>query len=196
MQLSLRAVGSLLCVTLPRSVSMATVAGLSTTAAASPTMVSATDLFSAWAREGRDEKMQSGHSLAVKEMLAKSREYFPDNYKFLDIGCGNGWVVRAEAKQEQCKSAAGVDGAEDMITKANHLNSNCAGTCTFYHSDLLVFQPATKYDVAFSMEVLYYLSDTQITTMLSSLSSNIVEKDGIFVFGIDHYLGKKFRVLV
>ena len=131
--------------------------------------------------------MQNGHSLAVNEILLKSRQYFPPNYSFLDIGCGNGWVVRAEAQQDKCRAASGVDGAYDMIAKANSLNVGPA--CEYYHSDLLGFHPAVKYDVAFSMEVLYYLSEQQVSAMFSSLANNIVEKNGILVFGIDHYLG-------
>jgi len=157
--------------------------------------VTATDLFSSWAREGLDERMEKGHALAVNEMLAKSRQYFPVNYNFLDIGCGNGWVARAESAHEACHSAAGVDGAVDMIEKAKSLIyqgdkaiENSETNPAFYHSDLLSFHPTTKYDVAFSMEVLYYLSEYQVPQFLSSLSKNVVSKNGLLVFGIDHYL--------
>jgi trans-aconitate methyltransferase len=184
MRLSIRPVG-LLCATMART-------STAIAARSSSGMVAATDLFSSWAREGLDEKMQSGHSLAVKEILAKSEQYFPDQYKFLDIGCGSGWVVRDVCQRAQCSAAAGVDGAKDMIIKANSLRTD--QSCTFHHSDLLSFHPDTKFDVAFSMEVLYYLSDTQVTSLLSSLSSNIIEDNGILVFGIDHYLGKNKTV--
>jgi trans-aconitate methyltransferase len=181
MRVLVRSVG-LLCASIART-------SMAVSARSSSGMVVATDLFSSWAREGRDEKMQSGHSLSVKEMLAKSKQYFPNNYKFLDIGCGNGWIVREVSKQAECDAAVGVDGAKDMIIKAKSLSKE-HNNCAFYHSDLLAFQPDNKYDVAFSMEVLYYLSDTQIKSFLSSLSSNIIEKNGILVFGIDHYLGE------
>lgn len=153
-------------------------------------MVAATDLFSSWAREGLDKNMEIGHSRAVEEMLATSRPYFPEKYRFVDIGCGNGWVVRAESQQKECVAAVGVDGAKDMIAKANSLTND--KSCEFLHSDLLHFRPVKKFDVAFSMEVLYYLSETQISSMLTTLSRDIIEKNGLFVFGIDHYLGECF----
>jgi hypothetical protein len=40
------------------------------------------------------------------------------------------------------------------------------------------------------MEVMYYLSEDQVAAMLASLSNNIIEKNGLFIFGIDHYLGE------
>jgi SAM-dependent methyltransferase len=191
--------------------------------------VIATDLFSSWAREGRDEVMASGHLPAVQEMLSLAHPLYPkyqvsegvsegvsecvsEGYRFLDVGCGNGWVVRAEAGRAGCAVAAGVDGARDMVRKAEALalkalapgttSSSSSGECSsgssnngarqeFYHSDLLEFHPSSKFDVAFSMEVMYYLSEDQVAAMLASLSNNIIEKNGLFVFGIDHYLGER-----
>lgn len=165
---------------------------MTTTRAASS--VIATDLFSSWAREGLDEKMAGGHRVAVEEMLEASRPLFPPKYSFLDIGCGNGWVVRAESEKEGCELASGVDGAQDMITKAKSLITNTKNQM-FHHSDLLAFRPpaaaADKYDVVFSMEVLYYLSDAQVQEMLARLASDIVKKHGLLVFGVDHYLGEE-----
>ena len=155
-------------------------------------------------------------------------ECVSEGYRFLDVGCGNGWVVRAEAGRAGCAVAAGVDGARDMVRKAEALalkalapgttSSSSSGECSsgsssssgstsssgecsswssnngarqeFYHSDLLQFHPSSKFDVAFSMEVMYYLSEDQVAAMLASLSNNIIEKNGLFVFGIDHYLGE------
>ena len=170
-------------------------------------------------------------------------ECVSEGYRFLDVGCGNGWVVRAEAGRAGCAVAAGVDGARDMVRKAEALalalkalapgttsssssdecssgssggssgsssgecssgssgSTSSSGECSswssnngarqeFYHSDLLQFHPSSKFDVAFSMEVMYYLSEDQVAAMLASLSNNIIAKNGLFIFGVDHYLGE------
>ena len=37
---------------------------------------------------------------------------------FLDIGCGNGWLVNKVSKLKNCSKSVGVDGAKKMIEKA------------------------------------------------------------------------------
>ena len=51
------------------------------------------DFFDAWALNGRDLSMEKGHSKAVNKFLRSID--FTDSFSFLDVGCGNGWVVRA-----------------------------------------------------------------------------------------------------
>ena len=50
------------------------------------------DFFDAWALNGRDLSMEKGHSKAVNKFLRSID--FTDSFSFLDVGCGNGWVVR------------------------------------------------------------------------------------------------------
>ena len=55
----------------------------------------ATDVFSEWAQLGKDAGMESGHAPAVKEILSGAfEEWGDDNFRSIDAGCGNGWVVR------------------------------------------------------------------------------------------------------
>ena len=53
--------------------------------------------FNNWALVGKDEGMEKGHAPAVNQMLkiinAKTT-ILNQKFNFLDIGCGNGWVVR------------------------------------------------------------------------------------------------------
>ena len=49
-------------------------------------------LFDNWAKAGRAEDMEAGHGLSVNKFL--DRITFEKPFTFLDIGCGNGWVVR------------------------------------------------------------------------------------------------------
>ena len=57
----------------------------------------ATDVFSEWAQIGKDEGMEKGHASSVSEMLDfafKEKTSIGKKFSFLDLGCGNGWVVR------------------------------------------------------------------------------------------------------
>ena len=49
-------------------------------------------LFDEWAVTGRAEEMEKGHGVTVNKFL--DRISFDKPFSFLDVGCGNGWVVR------------------------------------------------------------------------------------------------------
>ena len=57
-------------------------------------MKKATDVFGQWAEIGKDLGMEEGHSKPVDEMLKYAIKKIDKNFSFLDVGCGNGWVVR------------------------------------------------------------------------------------------------------
>ena len=68
--------------------------------------------------------MEKGHAAAVKEMLNfayHERCKLGEKFSFLDLGCGNGWVVRQVAENGLCKRAVGVDGAQQMIFNADSM---------------------------------------------------------------------------
>ena len=57
----------------------------------------ATEVFSEWAEKGKDIGMEKGHASAVEDMInfaIQDRINLERNFSFLDLGCGNGWVVR------------------------------------------------------------------------------------------------------
>ena len=54
----------------------------------------ATDLFSSWAKKGKDEGMAEAHSPAVNKILDRILVGRESDFDFIDAGCGNGWVVR------------------------------------------------------------------------------------------------------
>lgn len=57
----------------------------------------ATDVFHDWALRGKDEGMERGHALSVGEMIdfiSVKSEQSGTNFSAVDVGCGNGWVVR------------------------------------------------------------------------------------------------------
>ena len=54
----------------------------------------ATEVFSKWALMGKDEGMEKGHYQSVKAMLDLAIPQIQENFTAIDLGCGNGWVVR------------------------------------------------------------------------------------------------------
>ena len=109
-----------------------------------------TNVFIRWAKAGRAEEMEEGHGVTVGKFLGSIS--FDKLFSFLDIGCGNGWVVRKIANHPKCKKAIGIDKSENMIKIAiSKLASKKEKyTCTNLES----WNNAEKFDVIFSMESL------------------------------------------
>ena len=143
-------------------------------------MKEATDVFSDWATTGRDEGMEKGHSAAVTEMLEVAIPKLTKPFTAIDIGCGNGWVVRKLATLG-ASHAEGIDGAEEMIMKARKIDPNGI----YHHALLPEWIPEKKFDLVHSMEFLYYLKQPQ--EMLAMIHDEWLEKDGWLVAGVDHY---------
>ena len=84
-------------------------------------MRDATEVFSEWAGKGKDEGMERGHAASVNEMLNlafATNNLSKKPFSAIDIGCGNGWVVRKLQEMDNCQFAQGVDGSISMIEKA------------------------------------------------------------------------------
>jgi len=75
-----------------------------------------TKVFDSWAKTGRAEEMEEGHGVTVGKFLGSIS--FDKQFSFLDIGCGNGWVVRKIAQLAKCKMAVGIDKSKNMIKRA------------------------------------------------------------------------------
>jgi len=142
---------------------------------------SATSFFSEWAERGKDAGMEKGHTDSVNFMFDRLSPKFKNPFSALDVGCGNGWVVRKFKKTEMCKVAMGVDGADKMIQKAQGVDSSNQYFC----ADILQWSPFQKFNIIHSMEVLYYLEDP--SKLVNSIYSEWLDKAGCFIFGIDHY---------
>jgi len=140
--------------------------------------------FNNWALIGKDEGMERGHAPAVTQMLdiIHSKTLVLDKkFNFLDVGCGNGWVVRKFSNHQNCNFSLGVDGAPAMIDKAksldlkgNYINANIEG-----------WMCNDNFDIIFSMETFYYFNNVE--RVLNNME-NSLNKNGIFIMGIDHYL--------
>ena len=147
-------------------------------------MEKAVDVFGKWAEEGKDVGMEKTHAAPVNEMIdfaLEERANIGKNFSFLDLGCGNGWVVRNVLKNELCDLAVGIDGAKQMIANAKKRGGNAK----YIYEDINFFDSSDKYDLIHSMEVLYYLDDP--TEIIKSISDSWLNDDGRLIVGIDHY---------
>ena len=141
----------------------------------------AIDVFSQWALIGKDEGMERGHAASVQAMLELAIPKLNDGFSAIDLGCGNGWVTRMLSELGAGHSE-GVDGSNEMITKATSKDSNHK-----YSLGLLPdWSPGRRFDLVHTMEFLYYLDDP--SGMISIIHDEWLEENGILVAGVDHYL--------
>ena len=146
-----------------------------------------TEVFDEWAISGKDKGMEKSHSASVIEILDYALDKINtgnNQFTFLDIGCGNGWVADRLSKKENCILSVGIDGAENMIINANKRQSKA----NFLLKDINDFVIENKFDLIFSMEVMYYLENP--SKVIKNIH-NILNPEGRFIMGIDHYFENK-----
>ena len=139
--------------------------------------------FNNWAETGKDQSMERGHSSAVNQMFKILKQETPrlnSSFSFIDIGCGNGWVIRKILENKHCFHALGIDGAENMIKKALSYK-----TGNFIQADIEKFNFNQKFDIIFSMETLYYLNN--IDDFIDKMYHTGINDKGSLIIGIDHY---------
>ena len=142
-----------------------------------------TKVFDEWAMSGKDKGMEKSHAASVTEILDYALDKFNtknQQFTFLDIGCGNGWVADKLSKNKNCKLSWGIDGSENMILNANKRQSKAV----FLLKDLNDFDINNKFDLIFSMEVLYYLDNP--SSIIKKIHT-MLNPNGRFIMGIDHY---------
>ncbi|ABX12525.1 class I SAM-dependent methyltransferase [Nitrosopumilus maritimus] len=140
--------------------------------------------FDEWAQNGRAELMEVEHGKNVSKFLNSIS--FDGPFTFLDVGCGNGWVVRKIAKENNCKRAIGIDKSKKMIIQAKKkIVSKKEG---FVHTDIESWKYGGKFDYIFSMEALYY-SDS-IEEALKKIFK-MLKPGGQFFCGTDFYTDNK-----
>jgi trans-aconitate methyltransferase len=147
-------------------------------------MKDAIAVFNEWAELDKDLGMERGHADAVTEMLdfaLKERHRINKNFTFLDLGCGNGWVVRKVIDDLLCKKALGIDGADQMIANAKARGNKEDYILANIHD----YEPQKKFDLIHSMEVLYYLEDP--ASILKKISNSWLAEEGRLIAGIDLY---------
>ncbi|MBI44711.1 MAG: nodulation protein S NodS [Candidatus Marinimicrobia bacterium] len=141
------------------------------------------ETFNNWAKENKDKSMERGHASSVDQMFKILKDETPaleSSFSFIDIGCGNGWVIRKILENKNCYYALGIDGAKHMINKATRYK-----TGDFIQSDIESFNFEKKFDIVFSMETLYYLKN--IDNFIDKLYNTAINKKGSLIIGVDHY---------
>ena len=149
--------------------------------------MNAVELFNNWVDLGKDDGMERNHTPSVEYMLNLIPDQITNNkFSFLDIGCGNGWVVKRISNTSLCNLSVGIDGAEKMISKAI-LNDEKSKYLKVDLNQLGDYKD--NFDIIFSMEVFYYLKHPQTT--INHIFNNLLNKNGCFIMGVDHYLENK-----
>ena len=62
----------------------------------------ATEIFSQWVLNGKDEGMEKNHSNAVNVMLDELAGSQASPFSIIDAGCGNGWTIREIINYSKC----------------------------------------------------------------------------------------------
>ena len=140
--------------------------------------------FDKWAQNGRAELMENEHGNNVSKFLQKIS--FNKPFTFLDVGCGNGWVVRKIAKENNCKKSIGIDISKKMIIQAKKKLGNKKEE--FFHTGIESWDYKGKFDFIFSMESIYYADSIEIA--LEKIYK-LLKPGGQFFCGTDFYTENK-----
>ncbi len=137
-------------------------------------------LFDKWAEEDKDVGMQEGHQYAVSQALKKVK--LPQPLRFLDIGCGNGWLVRKIASENNYDFGIGIDTSPEMIRKAQHLMIH--DNIQFLSTDILQWNPPDRFNFLVSMEAFYYV--VPMERIMNRLPF-LLEPQAVVLVGVDYY---------
>jgi ubiquinone/menaquinone biosynthesis C-methylase UbiE len=143
--------------------------------------------FDKWAQNGRAELMEIEHGKNVSKFLESIQ--FDKPFTFLDVGCGNGWVVKKISKNNNCKKAIGIDKSKKMIVQARKKIDN--NKEEFIHTDIESWKYKGKFDFVFSMESLYYADSIEIA--LQKIYK-LLKPGGELFCGTDFYTDNKATV--
>jgi len=140
--------------------------------------------FDEWAQNGRAKLMEDEHGKNVSKFLEKI--LFKNSFTFLDVGCGNGWVVRKISQDPNCKKAVGIDKSKKMIIQAKKDKKKSKEV--YVHTDIESWKYSGKFNYIFSMESLYYTASIEET--LKKIYQLLVP-GGHFFCGTDFYTDNK-----
>ncbi len=141
------------------------------------------ETFDKWAQNGKAELMEEEHGKNVLKFLGSIS--FDKPFTFLDVGCGNGWVIRKIVKEKNCKKAIGIDKSKKMIIQAKKKTESKE---EFIHTDIESIKCRGKFNFIFSMESLYYVDSIEIA--LEKIYK-LLKPGGQFFCGTDFYTDNK-----
>ncbi len=140
--------------------------------------------FDEWAQNGKAESMETEHGKNVLKFLKTVS--FDNPFTFLDVGCGNGWVIRKIAKEESCKKSIGIDKSKKMIMQSQKKIESQKEE--FFHTDIESMDYKGKFDYIFSMESLYYADSIEVAL---NRIYKLLKPGGQFFCGTDFYSDNK-----
>lgn len=137
------------------------------------------EVFDQWAVSGRTDDSAAGHVFSGMQII---QEIDKQNFDFLDIGCGNGWICREIAQISECKNVTGLDISSKMVEvcKKRQKTDKEHYVC----SDFLEWNMAKKFDIIFSFEAIYYFNE--IENGLEKIH-NMLNNGGNVLIGMDCY---------
>ncbi len=137
-------------------------------------------LFNDWANRDRDKGMEEGHRYAVLQALGGISP--PSPSVFLDIGCGNGWLVRHLASHLNYDFGVGIDIASQMVEKAKRLTRS--DRLRFYATDIFEWESDIRFNFIVSMEAFYYINPME---RLFEKVAKLMAPGGVLLVGTDYY---------
>ncbi len=117
-------------------------------------------LFDDWAKSGRAEGMEEGHTPTARPAFERLNLKAGDSY--LDIGCGNGYTVRWAASIDPSIRATGLDLSPEMVARARAQSEALSNTRYIHAPFPLSMLKDGAFNAIFSMEVFYYLPDLSV----------------------------------
>ena len=109
--------------------------------------------FDGWAQNNRAESMANGHWDVTVQMLdAMDTSCFSN---MLDVGCGNGWLVR-ELLNRGVDIGTGLDISPEMIAVANQANQFGSRENSLVGNGEAIDLPDASIDFITNIESLYY----------------------------------------
>ena len=147
----------------------------------------AIDEFNHWAEIGKDIGMENGHNPSVSRMVEILEERYETKgiETMLDLGCGNGWMLRKIINKFNIHRALGVDGSDQMIKNAKKIDSISSYLCT----DSSTWRPSEKFGLIMSMEFIYYLENP--SDVFNRIFKEAASRNSVFIIGVDHYKENK-----
>ena len=110
--------------------------------------------FDGWAQNNRAESMANGHWDVTIQMLDAMDT--SGISKMLDVGCGNGWLVRESCSIEVLKFTNGLDISPEMISVANQANQFGSRESYVVGNGETIDLPSGSIDCITNIESLYY----------------------------------------